>query len=136
MKRAEGIISISHRHTQTHTERKKLERGHALALVRRVGADRVMAYEFGLAAGRDLFTWDAQAARTHGRGVADGTRSPSEALSPGVVSFLTRISGLQIPCGTVGAEWAGRQEEEGRGWRVHPNDVLKTLSDSMAYFRL
>lgn len=100
-------------------------------MVRRVGADGVMAYEFGLARGRDLLARDAQAARAHRRRVTDRTRSPPEALSLGVVTFLIRVSRsglqkLQVPCGIVGAERAGRQVEEGRRRWFHRDDILRT----------
>lgn len=103
--------------------------------MRRVRADGVMAYEFGLAAGRDLLGRDAQAARTHRRRVTDRTRSPPEALSLRVVTFLFPISGLQalqVSCGIVGTEWAGRQEE-GRGRRFHQDNILKTRLDNTDY---
>lgn len=128
MKRAEGICNeVFVFKAYICTQR---VRTHSLALVRRVRADGVMAYEFGLAPGRDLLARDALSARAHRRRVTDRTRSPPEALSLGVVTFLTHVSSfqaLQVPCGIVGAERAGRQEE-GWGRRFHQDDILMNVN--------
>lgn len=98
--------------------------------MRRVRADGVMAYEFGFAPGRHLLARDALAARAHRRRVTDRTRSPPEALSLGVVTFLTHVSSLralQVPCGIVGAQRAGWQQEEGRRRRFRQDDILMNV---------